>query len=77
MPGPPEGIALLWRDAALELLSSDAALYAQMDPRVAGLPAEVAGGDAGFKRNTRWRWRGHAQHSRALGRTGGFAAACA
>ncbi|GLC57141.1 hypothetical protein PLESTB_001191800 [Pleodorina starrii] len=43
VPGPPEGIALLWRDAALEMLTCRHVLYGEMDPRVAGLPAEVAG----------------------------------
>ncbi|GIM10440.1 hypothetical protein Vretimale_13991 [Volvox reticuliferus] len=43
VPGPSEGVALLWREAVFETVEVRQELYARMDPRVAGLPSEVAG----------------------------------
>ncbi|PNH02577.1 hypothetical protein TSOC_011435 [Tetrabaena socialis] len=43
VPGPPEGIAVLWRAAALEAVAVRGCVFAEMDPRVAGLAGEVAG----------------------------------
>ncbi|GIL59919.1 hypothetical protein Vafri_14576 [Volvox africanus] len=43
VPGPSEGIALLWQDAVFEVVEVRQELYSRMDPRVAGLPSEVAG----------------------------------
>eukprot|EP00198_Chlamydomonas_reinhardtii_P000606 XP_001689941.1 predicted protein [Chlamydomonas reinhardtii] len=44
VPGPTEGIAVLWRSAALELVAPPRSLlYSELGPEAAGLPAEVAG----------------------------------
>lgn len=48
MPGPTEGIAVLWRSAALELVAPPRSLlYSELGPEAAGLPAEVAGAGGG------------------------------
>ncbi|EFJ42310.1 hypothetical protein VOLCADRAFT_97721 [Volvox carteri f. nagariensis] len=41
--GPPEGVALMWREGVLEAVTSRQQLYSKMDPGVAGLPPGVAG----------------------------------
>ncbi|KAG2447211.1 hypothetical protein HYH02_007952 [Chlamydomonas schloesseri] len=44
VPGPTEGIAVLWRAEALELVAAPRnLLFSELGPQVAGLPAEVAG----------------------------------
>ncbi|KAG2444471.1 hypothetical protein HXX76_001223 [Chlamydomonas incerta] len=44
VPGPTEGIAVMWRSEALELVQPPRSLlYSELGPEVAGLPAEAAG----------------------------------